>query len=206
MKRPKALVLPNAIDTRKFVPDSRVREEVRAELGLENKYVLGMVGRLSAEKNYPFALELVAALRREDPGCMLVIAGGGEEQPAMEAKIAELGIGENVRLLGRRSDVDRLYQAFDVFLLTSFTEGFPVAAVEAMASGLPVLLSDVITRELAFCSAVEYIPLGKPKLWQAALLRCRQDRGREERYTEPAAQGLDIRTAAGQLEKIYREG
>lgn len=206
MRRPKALVLPNAIDTPQFAYDETVREEVRTELDLEGKYILGMVGRLCVEKNYPFALELIASLSREDPDCLLVIAGGGEEQEAIERKIEELGISEHVKLLGRRGDVNRLYQAFDVFLLTSFTEGYPVAAVEAMAAGLPVLLSDVITDELQFGSAVEYLPLKNSGLWLAAVRRRKGDTGRKERQCEPEQHGLDIRTAAKQLEKIYREG
>ena len=137
---------------------------------------------------------------------LLVIAGGGDEQAAMEVRIAELGISDHVRLLGRRSDVDRLYQAFDVFLLTSVTEGYPVAAVEAMACGLPVLLSDAITGELRFGSAVEYLPLKKPDLWLDAIGKCRQDHGRMLRQKEPEQNGLDIRAAAKRLEKISLEG
>ena len=206
MTRPKARVLPNAIDTRLFVYDEAVRREVRAELGLDGKYILGMVGRLCPEKNYPFALELIAALRREEPDCVLVIAGSGEAQEAMEQKIRELDIEDHVKLLGRRSDVNRLYQAFDIFMLTSVTEGYPVAAVEAMAAGLPVLLSDAITPELKFGSAATYLPLNQPKRWLEAIHRWKIDSGREARQCEPAAHGLDIRTAARQLEEIYREG
>ena len=206
MTRPKARVLPNAIDTALFAYNETIRREVRTELGLEGKLVLGMVGRLCPEKNYPFALELIARLRREHPDCVLVIAGGGDEQTAMEQKITALGIEENVKLLGRRSDAARLYQAFDIFLLTSVTEGYPVAAVEAMASGLPVLLSDAITEELKFGSAVEYLPLGRLDTWLDAIVRWKEDAGRGARQTEPAAHGLDIRTAAKQLEEIYRKG
>ena len=206
MTRPKARVLPNAIDTRLFAYNETIRKEVRTELGLDGNYVLGMVGRLCPEKNYPFALELIDCLRREMPDCMLVIAGGGEEQEAMEHKIRALGIEKHVKLLGRRSDVNRLYQAFDIFLLTSVTEGYPVAAVEAMAAGLPVLLSDAITPELKFGSAATYLPLNQPKRWLEAIHRWKIDSGREARQCEPAAHGLDIRTAARQLEEIYREG
>lgn len=204
MSRPKALVLPNAIDTRLFACDEQVRREVQRELGLEGRFVLGMVGRLCAEKNYPFALELVDRLRQTLPRCILVIAGGGEEQAALEQKILDMGLSGHVRMLGRRPDVDRLYQAFDVFMLTSFTEGYPVAAVEAMASGLPVLLSDAITRELEFGSAVEYLPLGSMERWLEAVERLQQDTGREARRKEPEANGLDIRTAVRQLEELYR--
>lgn len=203
MRRPRAMVLPNAIDTAKFSYDEAVRQEVRNELGLEGNYVLGMVGRLCVEKNYPFALELMARLYKDHPEYVLVIAGNGEEQTAIEAKIQELGISERVKLLGRRSDVHRLYQAFDSFLLPSFTEGYPVAAVEAMSSGLPVLLSDRITRELDFYSGAAYLPLEKPEQWYQVIRGWKGDTDRTSRQSEPVQQGLDIRSAAKRLEEVY---
>ena len=89
-------------------------------------------------------------------------------------------------------------------MLPSFTEGFPVAAVEAMSSGLPLLLSDVITRELAFGSAVTYLPLQEPDAWVRTLKSWHQDLGREFRQQEPAENGLDIWSAAKRLEQIYQ--
>lgn len=203
MRRPKALVLPNAVDTRRFAYNEALRRQVRQELEVEDRFVLGMVGRLCVEKNYPFALELVSRLRQKLPRCALVIAGNGEEEENIREQIRRLELGEHVRLLGRRSDVERLYQAFDVFLLPSFTEGFPVAAVEAMASGLPALLSDQVTHELDFGSAVEYLPLDDSALWLENILAWQADTGRTRRQQEPAEHGLEIRNTAKRLEEIY---
>ena len=203
MRRPKALVLPNAVDTVRFSYNEAVREEVRRELDVENSFVLGMVGRLSEEKNNLYALELMPRLLQEIPNAVLVVAGNGPDEEKFRNRVQELHLEHCVRQLGRRSDVDRLYQAFDVYLLPSFTEGFPVAAVEAMASGLPVLLSDVITRELAFGSAVIYLPLAEPEQWIHAAKQWTEDTARVRRQTEPAENGLDIRTNTRLLERIY---
>lgn len=205
MKRPNALVLPNAVDTARFAFDVQLRDTVRRELGVEENYVLGMVGRLSEEKNYPFALELIALAAKEHPDWQLVIAGNGDQEPQLREIISRMGIEDRVRMLGRRADVERLYQAYDVFLLPSFHEGFPVCAVEAMSAGLPVLLSDTITRELNFGSAVEYLPLSDPKQWLAALCRWRSDGNRTLRQKEPGENGLDIRTEAKQLADLYEK-
>ena len=204
MRRSKALVLPNAVDTTRFAYDEQIRSEVRKELGVEGCYVIGMVGRLSEEKNNLYAMELLSRLLLRIPNVVLVVAGNGPDEEKFRARVGELHLENQVRQLGRRSDVDRLYQAFDVYLLPSFTEGFPVAAVEAMASGLPVLLSDVITRELAFGSAVTYLPLADPEQWVSAIVRWQRDGDRAMRQMEPAKNGLDIRMAAKRLEQVYR--
>lgn len=203
MKRPKSMVLPNAVDTGRFAFNQQVRRQVRQELGVENNYVIGMVGRLAEEKNPGYGVELMPRLLERLPDAVLVMAGNGSEEEKLRQRIRELGLKDHVMLLGRRSDVDRLYQAFDLFLLPSFTEGFPVAAVEAMASGLPVLLSDAITDELKFGSAVTYLPLSEPGGWIREIAKWHQDDGRAARQKEPAENGLDIRSAAKRLEGIY---
>lgn len=206
MKRAKALVLPNAVDTQRFSYNPQVREEVRRELGVEGKFVLGMVGRLSEEKNFPFALALMAELSKNNPDCILVIAGNGDEEQNLKNKIRELGIEDRVQMLGRRSDVERLYQAYDVFLLPSFHEGFPVSAVEAMSAGLPVLLSDTITRELEFGVDVAYLPLRDLTSWKLELetnIRLLAEEKRVFRQRKPLENGFDIRSCAEKLSELY---
>jgi len=194
------------VDTARFAYNEAVRREVRAELNVENNFVVGMVGRLSEEKNNLYALELMPRVLKEIPNAVLVVAGNGPDEEIFRIKVQQLGLQECVRQLGRRSDVDRLYQAFDVYLLPSFTEGFPVAAVEALSSGLPALLSDAITRELEFASAVQYLPLNQPERWVQEILKWQHDTDRSMRQQEPAENGLDIRSNAKRLEKIYLEG
>ena len=205
MHRPKAVVLPNAVDTRKFTFDEALRREVRRELGIEGKFVLGMVGRLCVEKNYPFALDLVATLCREDSDVILVIAGNGEEEEAIRTKISILGISDHVKLLGRRADVHRLYQAFDLFLLPSFTEGFPVAAVEALSSGLPILLSDRITEELKRFSNAEYLSLENGEGWLSAIRSRKGVCDRTAYQKEVLENGFDIWDCAHVLSEIYEK-
>lgn len=203
MKRPKALVLPNAIETEKFTFNPQIRNAVRKQLDVEQKLVFGMVGRLSEEKNYFFAIELLKKLHNEFPNSVLLIAGNGPEEEKIRSEINKSNMKDCVRLLGRRGDVERLYQAFDIFLLPSLHEGFPVAAVEAMASGLPVLMSNTITDELKFGSAVRYLPLSDMELWVKAVMEFSADNFREKRTDEIKENGLDIKKTAEILEKIY---
>ena len=205
MKRPKAMVLPNAVDTEKFAFDAELRDTVRKELGVENKFVIGMVGRLADQKNYPFALEIMAKLRHVMPDAVLIAAGNGPDEMLIKAQIGMLGLEDHVMMLGRRADVNRLYQAFDLFLLPSLYEGFPVAGVEALSSGLPVLLSDKITGELKIFSAVEYLSLKDVNSWVEAIGKQRKPVDRVARQKEVVEHGFDIRDTAQLLERVYSE-
>ena len=206
MKRGKAMVLPNAVDADRFGYNEAVRDQLRQELGVADQYVLGMVGRLSEEKNYPYALRIMEQYHAADPHAVLLIVGDGDQEEPLMQMIRAQGMESYVKLLGRRSDVEKLYQAFDVLLLPSFHEGFPVVAVEAMVSGLPVLLSATITRELDFGTAVRYLSLDNDDQWLAALEEFSGDINRCQRLKEIKENGLDIRDAVKQLETLYLTG
>lgn len=203
MKSSKGMVLPNAVDTTVFYYNPSLRTEIRKEMGIDNKFVVGMVGRLAHQKNNPFALELIEQVHQVIPNSVLLVAGDGEEREQLEQTISEKGMNDYVTLLGSRNDVPSLYNAFDVFLMPSFYEGFPVAAVEAMACGLPVLLSDTITDELSFGEKVFYLPLDRQDEWVNTLQKCTMDTGREQRQLEIINNGLDIKGTVGKLESLY---
>lgn len=205
MRRKKACVLPNAIDTGKFCYDPCVRSEMRKTFQVEDKFVVGMVGRLARQKNYDFALELFRYVKEGIPDAHLLIAGNGPDEEKLRNYIRENDMTSYVTLLGRREDIHKLYQAFDVMIMPSLYEGFPVAAVEAMASGLPVLLADTITRELSFGSAVKYLHL-KKDVWVEALKDCVNRPGREERQKEVQENGLDLHDTVHMLEQLYVTG
>ena len=205
MKRPGAMVLPNAVETEKFAFNAQIRREVRQELGVEDKFVIGMVGRLADQKNYPFAVRVMDCLRQTMPDAVLVAAGNGPDEELIRGQIQVLGLEDRVMLLGRRSDVNRLYQGFDLFLMPSLYEGFPVAGVEALTSGLPVLLSDEITGELQVFSTVEYLSLDDVHIWAEAVGRHRDCTDRAGMQQEVIDRGLDIRNTAHLLEQVYME-
>lgn len=205
-KRRNYWVLPNAINTKRFVFNQAVRYEVRTELGFTNQFVIGMVGRIAYEKNYPYALKIMEKFHEKNSNSALVVIGEGEKKEEIECLIKKHKMQKYVKMLGKRSDVERYYQAFDTLLLTSYNEGFPVAAVEAMASGLPVLLSDNITGELKFGTKVFYLPLDREEKWVEILEKINgemQDDTRAVRQQEVYDNDLDIEKAAKLLEKIY---
>jgi glycosyltransferase involved in cell wall biosynthesis len=143
----RSTLLGNGIDLHRFRPGAvpaDVRAARRAEIGADDDetVVVGMVGRLVVEKGYR---ELFAAARALGPGYKVVAIGPDDPEKADAMDRAEIAAAEaaGVVFLGQREDVDALYAAMDVFVLPSYREGFPRAAMEAAASGLPIVASDV---------------------------------------------------------------
>jgi glycosyltransferase involved in cell wall biosynthesis len=132
-------VIPNAYDR---VAPVLPREAARAVLGLpEDAYVIGWVGRLSREKGLDV---LLAALEQlGDRPAIVAVIGTGRERAALEAAAVARGLGPAVRWLGLVPQAGRVYRAFDVFVLSSRTEGTPIALFEAMDAGVPVVATAV---------------------------------------------------------------
>ncbi|MHC1742025.1 MAG: glycosyltransferase [Syntrophobacteraceae bacterium] len=121
---------------------SMTREQAKERVGLAGSdFVVGTVGRLVAAKGHRFLLEAIAILSSRGIGVKLVMAGGGPLETALRAQAAELGIEERVLLLGTRGDVPELLRGMDVFVMSSVSEAAPVALVEAMAAGLPCVVT-----------------------------------------------------------------
>ncbi len=138
----KLLVIPNGIELGRFHPDPAVRDRVRKELGIPaDAWVVGTVGRVAAEKNQALLLRAMAPLL--GPRMRLIVAGDGPLLPELTALATSLGVAAHAHLLGVRRDVPDLLNAFDVFALSSDTEGLPLVILEAMATGLPVLSTRV---------------------------------------------------------------
>jgi glycosyltransferase involved in cell wall biosynthesis len=105
--------------------------------------VFGYVGRFVPIKNLPMLIEAFAAVNREAPRARLQLIGDGEAKPQLESMVRERGLEGTVEFRGWREDLARVYQEINVLVLTSLNEGTPVAVIEAMAAGLPVIATDV---------------------------------------------------------------
>ena len=133
----KMIVVKNGIEPEKFTFSDQRRKEARIELCIKDDwFVVGHVGRFVEIKNHAFLLELFAEILKKNPNSLLLLIGKGPLENVIRAKITELGIEDNVRLLGARGDVGDLMQAMDVFILPSLFEGLSVVLVEAQAAAL----------------------------------------------------------------------
>lgn len=127
-----------------WIPEPATIADVRGELGIDPAApVVGSVGYLRPVKAFDVLLRATARLRERHPAVVVLIAGDGEERAALEALIDELGVGENVRLLGRRRDVHDVIAAFDVAVCCSDHEGSPVSVMECMDAAKPMVVTAV---------------------------------------------------------------
>ena len=204
MKSPKALVLPNAIEPERFLYREDIRNETRCELGIHDKYAIGMIGRFSTQKNQRFILPVIRLLHQHMDDFVFLMAGTGELEDEIKEYCHENAMDEYVRFLGVRKDVDRIYQALDVCVMPSLYEGFPVVGIEAIAAGLPLILSDRITTELQFGKHVNYLPL-EEDLWIKTLRNKPLNPHREDGSDEVRKNGYDIIDAVTILQNVYKQ-
>ena len=129
----------------KGIRDAREdRAVIRKELGLpEDAFVLYSIGELIPRKNHKFVIDTLADEFRNDPSLHYCIAGNGKLTEELTAHIRELGLENRIHLLGFRKDTRRLMYGMDVFLFPSYQEGLPVAVMEAMAAGMPIIATDI---------------------------------------------------------------
>jgi glycosyltransferase involved in cell wall biosynthesis len=140
--RTREVVIPNGI-TIPAAPGTGERAWARQELGLEaDEFVVGIVARLSAQKAHEVLFDAFATLLGSHPRVRLVVVGRGERERELRGLAAELGIENRVLFTGARRDVQRLMPGFDVSCLSSVHEGVPIAAIESMAAGVPLVVTD----------------------------------------------------------------
>ena len=196
-------VIANGIHTRQYAFHSIKRQELQKELGLENKFVLSTVGRLSPVKNHSFLLRVLRTLTEKRQNVHLLLIGDGELRKELQEQAKDLP----VTFVGLTDKVEAYLSASDLFVLPSLFEGFPLSAMEAQASGLTCLLADTITQEVNVTGNSLYLPLEEAD-WVSAL--CVLERQPDRSYRSAQAQelmqkqGFDNEKISAALREYYR--
>lgn len=200
-------ILPNGIDPRKYCFCGTIRQAWRKKMGLENRFVIGHIGRFCTAKNHRKLVEIFASVHRQCPDAVLLLIGIGELQEEIRQLVRERGLADAVIFYGATNEVPALLQVMDCFVLPSLYEGLPVVAVEAQAAGLPVLLSDTITREAGITDLARFFPLdADAQEWAGQILKIKEQREpRRDTSEEIRRAGFDIQSVASQLTACYRE-
>lgn len=172
---PKFRTVFNAVDLNRYSYSPEIRKQVREELKLENKFVVGHVGNFLYAKNHYFLIDIFEELIKQCPDAVLVLAGKGDRMENVKRLVKEKGLQEYVRILGFRKDVERIFQGMDFFLLPSYFEGLPTVSIEAQCTGLPCLMSENVPDAAKITEKCWFLSLKKsPREWAEFILAHRE--------------------------------
>lgn len=139
-----AWAVPNALDIHRFQGETTLRLKTRRDLGIpDDAFVVGSVGRLARQKGYDVLVAAAAEVAKTYPEVRFVIVGDGIEAQVLRQQVNDLGLAEQVIFTGQRSDVEALLSAMDLFVCSSRWEGLSTVLMEAMATGIPIVATDI---------------------------------------------------------------
>ena len=199
----KIQILRNAIDVKKYRFNPEKRQEIRAFLNLENRIVIGNVGRYSYQKNQKFLIKAFAQAHAKTPSLFLLCLGEGELLEYLRSLVNKFGIEDNTLFMEWQENVEDYLQGMDLFCLPSRFEGLPISVIEAQTAGVKCLISDNVTKEVKITDLVKFLPLSETE-WVEELAGCRIDVDRHRQDENIAKAGYDIQRAAKRLEALYR--
>lgn len=196
-------IIHNAIELSKYSFFEEKRKEIRKRLMLDNKIVIGHVGRYCYIKNQLFLLEVVKEILKSNSNIAVLFIGKGPDEQKLRKKVLRLGLEKHVHFLIDRPDVEDLYQAMDLFVMPSLFEGLPVVGIEAQANGLSCLLSDNISKEILCTSSVEFFSMNSgAEMWAEKILTMDTKRNVDAKK-QLQLEGYDIETESKKLQECY---
>lgn len=204
--------IPSGIDLGKFSYDAQEGLRVRQSLGIAaDALVFVTVARLDPVKGHIFLLKAMAGITSLYPSARLIIVGDGSERKILEEALQDLGLTEHVFLVGNKRNVPAFLSAGDVFLLGSLNEGMGRAAVEAMASGLPLIVSRVggLTELIEDGKEGFLVEPGNSRAFAASMRTLAADKTLRKTMSDQAMLKADrkfsIRTMIRSIETLYEE-
>lgn len=199
----KSIILKNAIELDKFKFNPEIREQMRKQLCVDGKFVIGHVGRFGIEKNHTKLLDIFKTLHDKDKNTVLILCGDGEERVNIEKKIKDLDLKGSVKLMGVVRNVSDYLQAFDIIVMPSLFEGLPFSLLEAQAAGLKCIVSDTVSVESNIAEWNKYVGLGSPDCeWSETILSESMQYDRAEGYRILKKKGFDLKENIRIIEKI----
>ncbi|NCD09005.1 MAG: glycosyltransferase family 1 protein [Negativicutes bacterium] len=200
-------VIHNAVNAAKFKFNFETRQRLRNELGLNDKFVVGNIGRFSYQKNHEFLIDIFREVKKVCDNSVLLLIGDSDFdlscKDSVMRKIKELNLEKDVVFLGVRNDVNDLIHAMDCFILPSHFEGLPIVGIETQAAGLPCFFADTITQESKITNLVHFISLdSSPGKWAEKILSIIPVK-RKDMSKEVAEAGYDIRKQIKHIESLF---
>lgn len=200
----KVKLVENAIDLEKFNIDPKLKMEIKKDLGLNENFVVGHVGRFSNQKNHTRLLDIFKRILDIKRNAILLLVGTGELESVVRIKAQSLGILNKVIFYGTTQEMNKIYSLMDVFVFPSLYEGFPVVSVEIQAANVPAVFSSAITPTCKITEAIAFMDLEcDDEIWARKVI----DHFNEFKPCdlEELRKQFDIRERAHKLDIYYRE-
>ena len=200
LKNNKICIINNAIDIDKFKYNIDVRNSIRKELNVENKFVLGNVGRFMTQKNHNFLINLFDYIHTKDKSAVLLLLGDGPLKSEIEKKVELLHLENNVYFLGNKENISDYLSAMDVFVFPSLYEGLGMVVIESQAADLFCVCSQNVPEEVKMTDKVAFVSLEDSyEKWYKTICECRN----LNRKNSVSMDDYDIKREAKKLETIY---
>lgn len=205
MERNEVILCNNFIDTDKFLFNKRVRDKLRNELNIKDKFVIGHIGRFTNQKNHKGLIDIFSHIKNDN--AILMLLGTGELEEEIKSYVEKLHLKNRVLFLGVKENVNEYYQAMDLFILPSFFEGLPVVGIEAQVSGLKCIFSDTIDKKSDISGNVEFISLDEIEKWKDAINKLIKNGYKRNNMKNIAIKsGYDLNNEIHKIENLYLKG
>lgn len=203
-KSKKSYVIHNGIDTHRFYFNPQMRDKVRLEYGLSDKWVIGHTGRFAEQKNHRFIVSVFKELCEITDDAVLVLVGKGVLEQEIRELVKTYNLQDHVIFMGERENIQELLQGMDIFLFPSNFEGLGISLIEAQATGLKCFTSEkVVPKEAAVTDLLTFLPLEEsPAFWAKHILRAREYT-REDRSAYVRQRGYDAADSVEMVSDVY---
>lgn len=198
----------NAFDTEEYAFDGHKRALLKSQYNITSKYVVGTIGRFCYQKNPEFIIKVIQELDKKDEDFTFVWIGDGPDKQRIQKLGSQYGVDNRILYISYTDDVPGYLSLMDLFILPSRYEGLVLVLVEALASGLRCLASEVITRDTQITERISYLPIDKHSKW-AEQISFYFDQEmlifKEREYPKKQMQdsGFDIEPLIEKVDKIY---
>ena len=200
----KVIILRNAIDANAFEYKKTVRGAVRREFGIGNELVLGHAGRFMYQKNHTYLIKIFEQVHKLYQDSKLLLVGDGPLKISIEQMVKLKGLKDKVIFTGTRTDVPRIMQGIDCFVLPSRYEGLGLVAVEAQASGLLCYVSNEVPNEAILTNHCKSLSLKlAPELWARQIIDDLVEYKRSSDIRWVIEKGYNIEQEVKKLEEYY---
>ena len=196
----KIKIINNAVDFKKFSVSENRRIFLEEKFSLENKFVVGHVGRFTYAKNHDRLIDIFRTLKKVSPDTVLLLVGDGELREKITEKLMSLDLSDSVIMVGSVSDPEVYYSLMDVMVYPSFFEGLPMACVEAQIMKVPVIATEAVPEAAIISNGLTYLQLSSSdEEWVDVLSSV----SKEKMMLTANAEKYNIVSAVKELEQWY---